>query len=128
MVAIIWAQEPYGAPSFDHAMESRRLVVLISTAILGFQGVTLAFDLLSCTALSWLYVRLNGFGPAPPQVVQQPAVSRFNRVDGRFALSSCGDFQERCRRSAPIQAACRKSNSSLAVVSSGGSLIQTTVG
>ena len=92
MVAIIWGQEPYGAPSFDHAMESRRLVVLISTAILGFQGVTLAFDLLNCTALSWLYVRLNGFGPAPPQVVQQPAVSRFNRVDGRFALSSCDPF------------------------------------
>ena len=46
-------------------MESRRLVVWISTAILGFQGVTLAFDLLNCTALSWLYVRLNGFGPAP---------------------------------------------------------------
>ena len=39
-----------------------------------------------------------------------------------------GDFQERCRRLAPIQAACRKSNSSLAVVTSGGSLIQTTVG
>ena len=72
MVAIIWAQEPYGAPSFDHAMESRRLVVWISTAILGFQGVTLAFDLLNCTALSWLYVRLNGFGPGPQQVVQQP--------------------------------------------------------
>lgn len=39
-----------------------------------------------------------------------------------------GDFQERCRLSAPIQAACRKSNSSLAVVSSGGSLIQATEG
>ena len=53
-------------------MESRRLVVWISTAILGFQGVTLAFDLLNCTALSWLYVRLNGFEPGPQQVVQQP--------------------------------------------------------
>ena len=53
-------------------MESRRLVVWISTAILGFQGVTLAFDLLNCTALSWLYVRVNGFGPGPQQVVQQP--------------------------------------------------------
>jgi len=51
-------------------MEPRRLVVWISTAILGFQGATLAFDLLNCTALSWLYVRLNGFGPQ--QVVQQP--------------------------------------------------------
>ena len=73
MVATTSAQEPYGALPFDHAMESRRLVVWISTAILGFQGVTLAFDLLNCTALSWLYVRLNGFGPAPQQAAQQPA-------------------------------------------------------
>ena len=42
------------------AMDSRRLVVWISTGILGFQGGTLAFDLLNCTALSWLYVRTNG--------------------------------------------------------------------
>jgi len=41
-------------------MDSRRLVVCISTGILGFQGATLAFDLLNCTALSWLYVRTNG--------------------------------------------------------------------
>jgi len=41
-------------------MDSRRLVVWISTGILGFQGATLAFDLLNCTALSWLYVRTNG--------------------------------------------------------------------
>ena len=34
------------------AMTSRRLVVWISTGILGFQGATLAFDLLNCTALS----------------------------------------------------------------------------
>jgi hypothetical protein len=39
-----------------------------------------------------------------------------------------GDFQERCRRSAPVQATCTKSNSSSAVVASGGSLIQTTSG
>jgi hypothetical protein len=45
-------------------MESRRLVVWISTGILGFQGLTLCFDLLNCTALSWLYVRLNGFDAA----------------------------------------------------------------
>ena len=51
-------------------MDSRRLVVWISTGILGFQGATLAFDLLNCTALSWLYVRANGV----------PAVER--RVDG----------------------------------------------
>jgi len=54
-------------------MESRRLVVWISTAILGFQGVTLAFDLLNCTALSWLYVRLHGFGSVPQRLAQQPA-------------------------------------------------------
>ncbi|MEY3749619.1 MAG: hypothetical protein RLZZ11_608 [Cyanobacteriota bacterium] len=45
---------------FTCAMDSRRLVVWISTGILGFQGATLAFDLLNCTALSWLYVRANG--------------------------------------------------------------------
>lgn len=45
-------------------MDSRRLVVWISTGILGFQGLTLCFDLLNCTALSWLYVRLSGFDAA----------------------------------------------------------------
>ena len=50
-------------------MDSRRLVVWISTGILGFQGATLAFDLLNCTALSWLHVRMNGL----------PAIER--RVD-----------------------------------------------
>ena len=39
-----------------------------------------------------------------------------------------GDFQERCRRSAPIQAACWKSNACSSVESSVGSLIQTTAG
>jgi len=61
-------------------MDSRRLVVWISTGILGFQGATLAFDLFNCTALSWLYVRMNGL----------PAAER--RVDGsggpRGAVSS----------------------------------------
>ena len=47
-------------------MDSRRLVVWISTGILGFQGATLAFDLLNCTAMSWLYVRMNGL-PAQAQ-------------------------------------------------------------
>ncbi len=41
-------------------MDSRRLVVWISTGILGFQGATLAFDLLNCSAMGWLYVRMNG--------------------------------------------------------------------
>ena len=54
---------------FTCAMDSRRLVVWIATGILGFQGATLAFDLLNCTALSWLYVRMHGL----------PAVER--RVD-----------------------------------------------
>jgi len=68
-------------------MDSRRLVVWISTGILGFQGATLAFDLLNCTALSWLYVRANGLaglerrveqpsdrtGAVDPDVPQQPS-------------------------------------------------------
>ena len=36
--------------SLTHAMDSRRLVVWISTGILGFQGVTLAFGLFNCSA------------------------------------------------------------------------------
>lgn len=55
-------------------MESRRLVVWISTGILGFQGVTLCFDLLNCTALSWVYVRSVGFQASVPKV-QVPAVT-----------------------------------------------------
>jgi hypothetical protein len=43
-------------------MESRRLVVWISAGILGFQGATLAFDLLHCTVLSWIFVREHGLG------------------------------------------------------------------
>ncbi|MBW0179749.1 MAG: hypothetical protein KXJ50_01600 [Vulcanococcus sp.] len=49
-------------------MDSRRLVVWISTGILGFQGATLAFDLLNCTALSWLYMRSNGLATLERQV------------------------------------------------------------
>ncbi len=41
-------------------MEPRRLVVWIAAGILGFQGGTLALDLLNCTVLSWLYVRRYG--------------------------------------------------------------------
>jgi hypothetical protein len=58
-------------------MDSRRLVVWISTGILGVQGATLAFDLLNCTALSWLYVRVNGL-PALERRVAVP--------DGRSGL------------------------------------------
>ena len=60
-------------------MDSRRLVVWISTGILGFQGATLAFDLLNCTALSWLYVRMNGL----------PALER--RVDETSSASGVVD-------------------------------------
>jgi hypothetical protein len=70
-------------------MDSRRLVVWISTGILGFQGATLAFDLLNCTALSWLYVRSNGLaalerrvdessgrgGVVNPDAPEQPSAS-----------------------------------------------------
>ncbi len=70
-------------------MESRRLVVWISAGILGFQGATLAFDLLNCTVLSWLFVRQHGLGVVvaplreresegnadPPGVAQVPQAS-----------------------------------------------------
>ena len=57
-----------------HAMDSHRLVVWISTGILGFQGATLAFDLLNCTALSWLHVRMNGL-PVIERRVDEPGSS-----------------------------------------------------
>jgi hypothetical protein len=53
-------------------MDSRRLVVWISTGILGFQGATLTFDLLNCTALSWLYVRTHGL-PVVERLVDEVA-------------------------------------------------------
>ena len=70
-------------------MESRRLVVWISAGILGFQGATLAFDLLNCTVLSWLFVRQHGLGVVvapsrerepeghadPPRAAQAPQAS-----------------------------------------------------
>jgi hypothetical protein len=49
-------------------MDSRRLVVWISTGILVFQGATLAFDLLNCTALSWLTIGANGLPAMERQV------------------------------------------------------------
>ena len=54
------------------AMTSRRLVVWISTGILGFQGATLAFDLLNCTALSWLVLHVNGLPRLERQQKHQP--------------------------------------------------------
>ena len=53
-------------------MDSRRLVVWISTGILGFQGATLAFDLLNCTALNWLYVRMHGLPAVERRVGENP--------------------------------------------------------
>lgn len=47
-------------------MEPRRLVVWIAAGILGFQGGTLALDLLNCTVLSWIYVRRYGLERAVP--------------------------------------------------------------
>ena len=61
------------------AMDSRRLVVWISTGILGFQGATLAFDLLNCTALSWLYVRTNGLAAMERPI--ERAVGRGGEMD-----------------------------------------------
>ncbi|MCP9783193.1 hypothetical protein KBY83_07630 [Cyanobium sp. WKJ7-Wakatipu] len=54
-------------------MDSRRLVVWISTGILGFQGATLAFDLLNCTAMGWLYVRMNGLPPQAQRIDAAPS-------------------------------------------------------
>jgi hypothetical protein len=56
-------------------MDSRRLVVWISTGILGFQGATLAFDLLNCTALSWLYVRTHGLPAVERRLDETPSPS-----------------------------------------------------
>ena len=36
------------------------LSMIDTTMDYGIQGATLAFDLLNCTALSWMYVRSNG--------------------------------------------------------------------
>jgi hypothetical protein len=41
-------------------MDSRRLIVWISAGILGFQGATLALDLLNCTVLAWIVVQHRG--------------------------------------------------------------------
>jgi len=46
--------------SLLNAMDSRRLVVWISTGILAFQGITLAFDLFNCTAFSWIHLQQEG--------------------------------------------------------------------
>ena len=67
-------------------MDSRRLVVWISTGILGFQGLTLCFDLLNCTALSWLYVRLNGFDAVVQRSVSLAEGPQVQRPRGRAGV------------------------------------------
>lgn len=59
-------------------MEPRRLVVWIAAGILGFQGGTLALDLLNCTVLSWLYVRRYGLErmEASVSIEQRPPAGR----------------------------------------------------
>ncbi len=56
-------------------MESRRLVVWISAGILGFQGGTLALDLINCTVLSWLWVERHGL-----EQVERPQGARSTQV------------------------------------------------
>ena len=41
-------------------MDSRPLLAWISTGILVFQGSTLAFDLLNCSAMGWLLLLRQG--------------------------------------------------------------------
>ena len=69
-------------------MESRRLVVWISAGILGFQGATLAFDLLNCTVLSWLFVRQHGLGVEVVRPGGAPPVG--GAVGGRSGLPGAG--------------------------------------
>ena len=69
-------------------MESRRLVVWISAGILGFQGATLAFDLLNCTVLSWLFVRQHGLGVELVRPGDVPPVG--GAVGGRSGLPGPG--------------------------------------
>jgi len=69
-------------------MESRRLVVWISAGILGFQGATLAFDLLNCTVLSWLFVRQHGLGVELVRPGDGPPVG--GRAAGRTGLAGAG--------------------------------------
>jgi len=76
-------------------MESRRLVVWISAGILGFQGATLAFDLLNCTVLSWLFVRQHGLGVvvAPPREREGGSGSPVGPAGHRRAAGGAGGGQ-----------------------------------
>jgi hypothetical protein len=100
-------------------MESRRLVVWISTGILGFQGVTLCFDLLNCTALSWVYVRSVGFQAATSRL-QQPAATQRASAPPSAATNPLGAFCERPQ--GRIDAAVSQGLSILAGLALGGSV------
>ena len=78
-------------------MDSRRLVVWISAAILGFQGATLSLDLLNCTVLAWIVVQQRGVNSstdplavfcARPQHRIDAAVSQALSVLAGLALGS----------------------------------------
>ncbi|WP_415399678.1 hypothetical protein [Synechococcus sp. W4D4] len=60
-------------------MQSRRLLVCLSAGILAFQGFTLAFDLLNCTALTWAQLHRSGL---LEQASELPASC--NRPNGRI--------------------------------------------
>jgi hypothetical protein len=79
-------------------MEPRRLVVWIAAGILGFQGGTLALDLLNCTVLSWLYVRRYGLERVEPSVTleQRPPAGL-----GEPEAAGTGRPQPQATRSAP---------------------------
>ena len=62
-------------------MDSRRLVVWISTGILVFQGSTLAFDLLNCSAMTWLLVLRQGTASA---AVSRPEAQLCSRPQDRL--------------------------------------------
>ena len=77
-------------------MDSRRLVVWIAAGILGFQGGTLALDLLNCTVLSWLYVRRYGLELiSTPRAAQAPGGSAGGPKPPLSARSDAGQPAER---------------------------------
>ena len=99
-------------------MDSRRLVVWISTGILGFQGATLAFDLLNCTALSWLYVRMHGLPAVEWRVDEEPSPDAESSPDAQEhpVAQFCTSSQER------IDEAVKQGLSLLAGLALGGSV------
>ena len=83
----IWRRTPTYSPVPAPEDQASWLVAWISTGILGFQGLTLCFDLLNCTALSWLYVRLNGFDAAVQRSESLAEGPQAQRPRGRGAGS-----------------------------------------